>query len=118
MLHVLDAKDVAWQIKPQAILNFIETGRSKLTLHVVKYVTNMQYQGFEFPLEKIGKGITRQERAQRGIRAMGSTQSAHYNADYLFMRAKPERVALYSVSREELRSVPERPRIVRAVRVA
>lgn len=42
MLHVLDTKDVAWQIKPQAILNFIETGRSKLMPYVAKHVTNLQ----------------------------------------------------------------------------
>ncbi|KAM0205763.1 hypothetical protein ACHAQI_008762 [Fusarium lateritium] len=101
VLHVLDSNEVAWKVKPQAILKFIEGRRQ-----------------FEFPLERTGPGISRQQRAQQGIRCMGSNQAAPYHPEFLAMRARSERLPLYSVSQEELDAVPERPRIVRAVRVA
>ncbi|KAF4443138.1 hypothetical protein F53441_11537 [Fusarium austroafricanum] len=100
ILHILDAHDVAHRVTSQAILNFIEGDRQ-----------------FVFPLETTGTGITRRQRGQEGIRSIGSTEAAPYQADYLFMRSRLERMPLYNISRQELNSVPERPRIIRAIRV-
>ncbi|KAM0551353.1 hypothetical protein ACHAPJ_008461 [Fusarium lateritium] len=102
ILHVLDSNEVAWKIDPKAILKFVEGSRR-----------------FEFPLERTGQGISRQQRARLGLRSLGSTQAAPYLPEVLFMRARLERrLPLYNISREELNSVRERPRILRAVRVA
>ncbi|KAI7767226.1 hypothetical protein LZL87_009628 [Fusarium oxysporum] len=101
VLYILDSNEVAHKIRPQSILDFVECDRR-----------------FEFPLATTGPGLTRRQRDQLQLYSIGSTQAAPYRADYLLMRARPERMQFFNISQQELDSVPDRPRIVRAVCVA
>ncbi|KAF5974962.1 hypothetical protein FBULB1_7589 [Fusarium bulbicola] len=101
VLYILDSNEVAHRVRPQSILDFVERDRR-----------------FEFPLATTGSGLTRRQRDQQQLYSIGSTQAAPYRADYLLMRARPERMQFFNISRQELDGVPDRPRIVRAVRVA
>ncbi|KAF5001164.1 hypothetical protein FGRMN_1188 [Fusarium graminum] len=101
ILHALDSNEIAWKVKPQAILKFIEGRRQ-----------------FEFPLKRTGTGIGSQQRAKQGIRCMGSTQAAPYNPNFLAMRARPERLPLYHIYQVGLDGMPDRTMILRTVRVA
>ncbi|KAH7120672.1 hypothetical protein EDB81DRAFT_700945 [Dactylonectria macrodidyma] len=81
---------------------------------------------FVFPLATVGTGVTARQRAERGIRSLGSTQARGVlpagTANLRYMQAQGRRSTgpfrMYNVSAQELRRIPTDPRPLRAVRVA
>lgn len=85
----------------------------------------LTYTGFVFPFATVGTGITARQRAERGIRSLGSTQARGGlpagMANLRFMQAQGRStrpLRMYNVSAQELRRIPIDPRPLRAVRVA
>ncbi|KAH7001250.1 hypothetical protein EDB80DRAFT_87520 [Ilyonectria destructans] len=109
--HVLDQHNVARRIDPRAIKGLVEFVQGS--------------RRFVFPFATVGSGITARQRAERGIRSLGSTQARGGlppgTANLRFMQAQGRSsrpLRMYNVSAQELRRIPVDPRPLRAVRVA